>query len=146
MSNKPINLILLTGLILVMAACSPSKPAATPTTAPPPAEVDEADAPAEAEDEGSQGDAADAEEEGEEESSAPAIDAAAIFGARCAGCHGADRVSGSAPDLVPDHLTAGREAYVSIITDGSGPMPAWGSRLSAEEIDALVDFILSQPE
>jgi cytochrome c6 len=94
-----------------------------------------------------QEDAAEADE-GEEETadSPPAIDAAALFDANCARCHGADRVSGGAPDLVPDQLTKDREVYIGTITNGSGPMPAWGSQLSADEINALVDFILSTPE
>jgi mono/diheme cytochrome c family protein len=47
--------------------------------------------------------------------------------------------------LLPERLTKDPSEYVAIITNGSGPMPAWGSRLSADEINALVDYILSTP-
>jgi mono/diheme cytochrome c family protein len=33
-----------------------------------------------------------------------------------------------------------------LITNGGGGMPAFGSRLSADEIDALVEFILTEPQ
>ena len=74
------------------------------------------------------------------------IDAAAIFAQRCASCHGANREGRNGPALLPERLTKDASVYNAIITDGSGPMPSWGSRLSAEEINALVEFILSNPE
>lgn len=81
----------------------------------------------------------------QQDTAAPEIDAAGIFASRCAGCHGADRSGRNGPALLPESLTKDPSAYVDIITNGSGPMPAWGSRLSAEEISALVDYILSTP-
>ncbi|MFL7814266.1 MAG: c-type cytochrome [Anaerolineales bacterium] len=81
----------------------------------------------------------------QQDTAAPEIDAAGIFASRCAGCHGADRSGRNGPALLPERLTKDPSAYVAIITNGSGPMPAWGSRLSAEEINALVDYILSAP-
>jgi len=150
MSTKWIKLTLIAALVLLLAACSGAQPAATATAVPPTAEESEPAAETEAEptaaadDSSQEGESETEEEEGE--SSEAAIDAAAIFGARCARCHGADRVSGGAPDLVPDQLTKDREAYLAIITNGSGPMPAFGGNLSAAEIEALVDFILSEPQ
>ena len=152
MSTRWIQLSLITALVLLLAACSGAQPAATATAVPPTAEESEPAAEAEAEptatadDSSQEGEAESETEEEEGESSAAEIDAAAIFGARCARCHGADRVSGGAPDLVPDQLTKGSEAYLAIITNGSGPMPAFGGNLSAAEIEALVDFILSEPQ
>jgi cytochrome c551 len=81
----------------------------------------------------------------QEQAAAPEIDAASIYASRCAGCHGADRSGRNGPALLPERLTKDPEAYKAIITNGSGPMPAWGSRLSADEIDALVGYILSAP-
>ena len=102
-------------------------------------EGDGADADADADTEsGSDADQGDAEE--------VSIDAAALFSARCSGCHGADRSGANGPPLLPGRLTKGPAVYTNTITNGSGPMPAWGSRLSAEEISALVEFILSEVE
>jgi mono/diheme cytochrome c family protein len=72
------------------------------------------------------------------------INAADIFAQRCSGCHGADREGGGGPALLPGVLTKDPSAYINTITNGSGSMPAWGSRLSAAEINALVEFILSK--
>lgn len=74
------------------------------------------------------------------------IDAAAIFSARCARCHGADRSGNNGPALLPESLTQSSSVYEATITNGSGPMPAFGSRLSADEISALADYILSDPQ
>jgi mono/diheme cytochrome c family protein len=77
------------------------------------------------------------------EGEAAAIDAASLFSQRCSGCHGTDRQGANGPALLPGVLTKDPAAYVNTITNGSGPMPAWGSRLSEDEINALVEFILS---
>lgn len=77
---------------------------------------------------------------------AAVIDAAAIFSARCSSCHGADREGGGGPPLLPANLTKDHSVYVETITNGSGPMPNWGSKLSVEEINALVEFITSAPK
>jgi mono/diheme cytochrome c family protein len=82
----------------------------------------------------------------EEEEQAPAIDAAAIYATRCARCHAADRSGNNGPALLPERLTQDASIYEATITNGSGPMPSFGNRLSAEEISALVEFILSEPE
>lgn len=75
-----------------------------------------------------------------------AINAADIFSQRCSGCHGADREGDKGPPLLPKALTKDPSVYVNTITNGSGPMPSWESRLSADEINALVEFILSEVE
>ncbi len=82
----------------------------------------------------------------DEEEQAPAIDAAAIFATRCARCHNADRSGNNGPALLPERLTKDPSVYEATITNGSGPMPAFGNRLSAEEISAMVEFILTEPE
>lgn len=74
------------------------------------------------------------------------IDPAAIFASNCARCHGADRSGNNGPALLPDRLTKDPSVYEATITNGSSPMPAFGNRLSADEISALVEFILSSPE
>lgn len=69
-------------------------------------------------------------------------DGARIFAARCSGCHGAQGQGLSGPQL------AGRVAerfpdpddQVAVISDGRNGMPAFGSRLTAAELDAVVEF------
>ena len=74
------------------------------------------------------------------------IDAADIFSQRCSGCHGEDRGGGRGPALLPDVLIKDPASYVNTITNGSGPMPIWGNQLSADEINALVEYIMSDPQ
>ena len=86
----------------------------------------------------------DADDDSENE--AAAIDAAAIFSTSCSSCHGAEREGGGGPPLLPANLTGDVSDYVNTITNGSGPMPAWGNRLSADEINALVEYIMNEPQ
>ena len=69
-------------------------------------------------------------------------DGARIFAARCSGCHGAQGQGLSGPQLAgkvverfPDPA-----AEAAIIANGGNGMPAFGSRLTAEELDAVVEF------
>ena len=143
--NKKWLIILLAGiLILTLSACTGS-PSPTQTTEPTPAPTDDTDMDAEEghddDTDAADGSEADSDDIGDEE--AGTIDAAAIFSARCSSCHGAEREGGGGPPLLPANLTKEPSAYVETITKGSGPMPAWGGRLSADEINALVEFIMS---
>ncbi len=81
--------------------------------------------------------------EGHDDDGAATINAADIFSQRCSGCHGENREGDNGPALLPDVLTKDPSAYVATITNGSSPMPAWGNRLSADEINTLVEFIMS---
>jgi len=74
------------------------------------------------------------------------IDPAAIFSSNCASCHGADRSGARGPSLLPDRLTKAAPRYAETITNGSGPMPAFGGKLSAEEINVLSEWILAPVE
>jgi mono/diheme cytochrome c family protein len=73
-------------------------------------------------------------------------DGARIYAARCSGCHGGAGQGLSAPAL------AGRVAEVypeiadqiAVVANGRGGMPAFGSRLTAEELDAVVEFTRSR--
>jgi len=70
--------------------------------------------------------------------------AAALYSAHCAACHGADRLGGQGPALLPENLgrlTGARAA--AVIADGrfATQMPAFRGILGASEIDALTAFI-----
>ncbi len=84
--------------------------------------------------------------EEEEEIVQSAVDGAEIYASNCAGCHAPDRSGRNGPPLLPANLTSDPSSYVQLITDGLGGMPSFGNRLSADEINAVVNFILSEPE
>ena len=70
------------------------------------------------------------------------IDGAALYGANCASCHGGDGSGGLGPRLagqvVEDFpVAADQEAFVA---EGRRPMPAFGKRLSPDEIAAIVAY------
>ncbi len=72
------------------------------------------------------------------------VDGEAIYADSCGGCHGADGSGGfgsSLIDTVPGYAEAD---LVDVVTNGLGSdMPAFGSSLSADEIDAVVAYLLS---
>lgn len=65
-----------------------------------------------------------------------------VFATVCAGCHGADGTGGIGPDLT-SRTTLTRERIVDQVTNGGAKMPEYGSRLSADEITAVADYVLS---
>ncbi len=73
---------------------------------------------------------------------APALDAAALYGRSCGGCHGGDGSGGIGPRLAGRVVAAypDPEAQIVVVTDGRGGMPGFGGRLSEEEIAAIVDY------
>lgn len=76
-------------------------------------------------------------------------DGGALFAAKCAGCHGkggaGDTVMGkklNVRDLTSAEVQKqSDEALTRIITDGKEKMPAYGTKLSADEIKEIVSFI-----
>jgi len=130
MSRKWLLIILAGILILSLAACTGAS--GSPTQAPSIAEEDH--------------DAAVDEADHDNDEETVSINAADIYSQRCSGCHGPERGGANGPALLPDTLTKDPSVYINTITNGSGPMPAFGNRLSADEISALVDFILGETE
>jgi len=127
MDNRWIKYILITLIILILAACGGS---GIPTSAQ------------------SSGEEGEAQEEisAEDAPGVQEIDPAIIFADRCARCHGVDRSGAKGPALLPESLTQDAAVYQAIIMEGSGVMPAFSNRVSSEEISALVEFILSDPQ
>ncbi|MFQ5468348.1 MAG: cytochrome D1 domain-containing protein, partial [Kiloniellaceae bacterium] len=77
-------------------------------------------------------------------SAAAAPDAAALYRAACASCHGADRLGGTGPALLPGNLGRLRPKQAqTVIAKGSAAtqMPAFGDTLSEAEIAALVAYV-----
>jgi mono/diheme cytochrome c family protein len=79
----------------------------------------------------------------------PAAGSSPVYKARCSSCHAADG-SGNTPmgkkagakDLASDEIQKQSDAELAkIISDGKGKMPAYGAKLTSDEIGALVKFI-----
>jgi len=71
-------------------------------------------------------------------------DAAAVFAKHCAVCHGAARLGGIGPALLPENLKRLRRTKAAGTIARGRPatqMPAFGKTLAAGEIKALVDLI-----
>lgn len=67
-----------------------------------------------------------------------------VYQSHCASCHGADRLGGAGPALLPGNLERLRRPdAIKTIAEGrqATQMPAFGASLSPQEIAALVDLI-----
>lgn len=69
-------------------------------------------------------------------------DGASIFASNCARCHGAEGVKDSrTPNL--QTIALDKAGLITSITKGKGHMPAFEDKLSAAEIAAVSDLIVS---
>lgn len=70
------------------------------------------------------------------------IDGGELYGNRCAGCHGGDGSGGIGPRLAGTMVAKypDPEAQIAVVTDGRRGMPAFGTRLTEEEIAAIVEY------
>ncbi len=67
-----------------------------------------------------------------------------VYQTHCASCHGADRLGGTGPALLPGNLgRLRRPDAIKTITEGrqATQMPAYGASLTAQEITALTELI-----
>ena len=72
----------------------------------------------------------------------------AAYARHCAACHGADRLGGTGPALLPENLERLRKPAAADVVARGRPatqMPAFADVLSRAEIDALVAFVYSPP-
>ncbi|MBD3921591.1 cytochrome c [Paenibacillus sp. PR3] len=73
-------------------------------------------------------------------------EAIALYNARCISCHASDLSGKVGPDS--DLRTVGsrmtKEAIAKQITNGGDIMPAFASKLSADDIDKLADWLSKQ--
>ncbi len=74
-----------------------------------------------------------------------AADAAALFGSKCAACHGKDgKGTAVGQKMGAKDITALKEsedAIAAVITNGKGKMSAYKEKLSPDEIQALAKFV-----
>ncbi len=77
-------------------------------------------------------------------SAEPAPDATALYAQHCASCHGAGRLGGIGPALLPENLSRLRRGEaVKVIAQGraASQMAGFSDKLAPAEIEALADFI-----
>jgi len=77
-----------------------------------------------------------------------APDAERLYTEHCAACHGADRLGAIGPALLPQNLGRMKPAQaVDIITHGriATQMPAFSDKLDAPAIEALADWVFTEP-
>ena len=71
------------------------------------------------------------------------IDGAAIFGARCAGCHGGDGSGGIGPRLAGGRVVQqfpDAADQIAVVTNGRTAMPSFAAKLTEGEIAAVVEY------
>lgn len=71
-----------------------------------------------------------------------------LYSEHCAACHGANRMGGQGPALLPENLERLRKAdALNVIAHGriATQMPAFGDKLASEDIEALVRYIYTKP-
>lgn len=66
-----------------------------------------------------------------------------IYESNCAGCHGADGsgVAGRGRPLLGIGSQGERATHIASITDGKGTMPAFGEKLSGDEIEEVASYV-----
>jgi cytochrome c6 len=77
-----------------------------------------------------------------------AADGAATYKKKCIGCHGADgskkiAALGVKQLNTPEVKKMGAGGVTAVITKGQGKMPAFGGKLSGDEISAVAQFVLT---
>jgi DNA-binding beta-propeller fold protein YncE len=68
-----------------------------------------------------------------------------LYDLHCASCHGAERLGGKGPALIPDTLARMRgPALAKVITDGRAAtqMPAFSATLTEADVAALAEFVV----
>ncbi len=79
---------------------------------------------------------------------AAGIDADALYLEHCAVCHGAERLGGTGPALLPDNLGRLRPARAREVVASGLPqtqMPAFAGTLDESQIAAIVDLVYTPP-
>lgn len=75
-----------------------------------------------------------------------AADGAAVYKAKCASCHGPDgagQTSIGKSLKIKDLKEANAADVKSTVENGKGKMPAYKSKLAADELDAVVAYVKS---
>jgi cytochrome c oxidase cbb3-type subunit 3 len=69
---------------------------------------------------------------------------AGIFEHNCQGCHGQGGIGGVGPKLTKNPILKHEELFWDTVLHGRGPMPAWGSILSEQDIADVHAWLLTR--
>jgi mono/diheme cytochrome c family protein len=69
---------------------------------------------------------------------------AGIFEHNCQACHGAEAIGGHGPKLAKNPILKHEDLFWETVLHGRGPMPAWGSVLSHQDIADIHAWLLSR--
>jgi cytochrome c oxidase cbb3-type subunit 3 len=69
---------------------------------------------------------------------------AGIFVNNCQACHGAGAMGGMGPKLAKNPILKHEDVFWDTVLHGRGPMPAWGSVLSQQDIADIHAWLLSR--
>jgi mono/diheme cytochrome c family protein len=67
----------------------------------------------------------------------------AVYASNCSSCHGPRGEGGSGPKLAGGAVVVrfpNEQDEIAIVTNGKGSMPAWRNRLTAAQIQAVVEY------
>ncbi len=67
-----------------------------------------------------------------------------IFSNNCQACHGAGAIGGMGPKLAKNPILKHEEKFWDTVLHGRGPMPAWGSALSRQDIADIHAWLLTR--
>ena len=76
-------------------------------------------------------------------------DTEALYQTHCASCHGADRLGGIGPALLPGNLSRLKPAAAeAVIRDGraASQMPGFADQLEEDQVTSLAEWIYREPE
>ncbi len=122
---------------------TPVPPTPEPTATPEPEPTAEAEPTAEpAPTAEADADEADADQSGGD--TVAVIDGAGLYATNCAGCHGANGEGARAKAItgIGAFFTEDASPLVNLVANGGTNMPAFGSKLTPEEIDAVVAYVV----
>lgn len=69
---------------------------------------------------------------------------AALFAHNCQACHGAGAMGGMGPKLAKNPILKHEDLFWETVLHGRGPMPAWGSALSPQDIADIYAWLVMQ--
>ncbi len=73
-----------------------------------------------------------------------AVRGAGIFEHNCQACHGAGAIGGMGPKLAKNPILKHEDLFWETVLYGRGPMPAWGSVLSQQDIADIHAWLLAR--
>lgn len=73
-----------------------------------------------------------------------AVRGADVFAHNCQACHGAGAMGGMGPKLARNPILKHEDLFWDTVLHGRGPMPAWGSALSLQDIADIHAWLTTQ--